>query len=167
MKQNIDPNRYKIIPRSLTFLRHEDEILLIRHLGADHPWIGKFNGIGGHIEVGEDPLSAAKREVHEESGLEPIQIRLCGVIHINIGENHGIGLYVFMGNVENKGTSSSSEGEVIWVPFSKINTLPVLEDVPSIIEECMKCYNSSAVFSWAYRFDSQGGLIIERGDSQC
>uniref|UniRef100_A0A1I8IIB1 Oxidized purine nucleoside triphosphate hydrolase n=2 Tax=Macrostomum lignano TaxID=282301 RepID=A0A1I8IIB1_9PLAT len=41
---------------------------------------GKWNGFGGKVEVGETPLAAAIRELHEESSLEvrPADIRLAG-----------------------------------------------------------------------------------------
>lgn len=37
-----------------------------------HPaWqAGKLNGIGGHIEEGEEPADAMRREFHEEAGLD-------------------------------------------------------------------------------------------------
>ncbi len=47
------------------FCRHGGAILLVRHrrLGA---WLP----VGGEIEPGETPLEAARRELHEETGLE-------------------------------------------------------------------------------------------------
>lgn len=34
---------------------------------------GKYNGLGGHIEPGETPEEAARREVQEESGVDGLQ----------------------------------------------------------------------------------------------
>jgi len=50
------------------FIVHEQKVLLRRH-DKYHHWLG----VGGHIELDEDPITAAKREVQEEVGL-PITI---------------------------------------------------------------------------------------------
>jgi 8-oxo-dGTP diphosphatase len=47
------------------FCRHGGEILLIRHRR-----LGTWLPVGGELEPGETPLEAARRELHEETGLE-------------------------------------------------------------------------------------------------
>ncbi|RTL01042.1 MAG: NUDIX domain-containing protein [Proteobacteria bacterium] len=44
-------------------------LLLKKNRGPEH-LIGKWTGLGGKVEAGETPLSAIKREVKEESGLQ-------------------------------------------------------------------------------------------------
>ena len=63
--QRVSKDRYTIIPRTLSFLVHEETVLLIRIREDRGAWGGKYNGVGGHIEPGEDPLSAARRELVE------------------------------------------------------------------------------------------------------
>lgn len=46
------------------FARHEGAVLLIRHRR-----LGTWLPVGGEIEHGETPLDAARRELHEETGL--------------------------------------------------------------------------------------------------
>ena len=60
----------------LCFVLRGEEILLIRKkrgIGA-----GKINGPGGHLEPGETPLEAAVREVQEELGITPINLKQVG-----------------------------------------------------------------------------------------
>jgi 8-oxo-dGTP diphosphatase len=52
-------------------------VLLIRRRRP--PFVGLLNGLGGKLEVGEDPLSAWRREVREEAGLEPLGAEVRGV----------------------------------------------------------------------------------------
>ena len=47
------------------FIVHDEKILLVHHRKLE-----KWLPVGGHIEIGEDPEAAAKREALEESGLE-------------------------------------------------------------------------------------------------
>ena len=163
LNQNIDPDRYLIVPRTLTFLRHGDQILLLRRNEPEHPWSGQYNAIGGHIEAGEDLYTAAKREILEETGQVPILLRFCGTVFIDAGHSPGVGLFVFMGEVMKTSEQGSSEGQTLWIDITKVDTLPVLEDLPVLLEACLSCYSSRSIFSWVYRFDQEGRLSLRRG----
>ena len=75
--QNMQPERYSIIPRTLTFLVSGGQVLLLKLSETRGEWAGKFNGVGGHIERGESALQSARREVKEETAL--VRPRLPGV----------------------------------------------------------------------------------------
>ena len=55
----------KIDYTAAVFVVHDRKVLLVHHRGLD-----KWLPVGGHIELDEDPETAARREVLEESGLE-------------------------------------------------------------------------------------------------
>jgi 8-oxo-dGTP diphosphatase len=74
--------RYKSIVDVHMILRREGEILLLRRAG--NVWAtGMLCLPSGHLEDGEDILSAAVRETKEETGiaLEPTTLRLALSIH--------------------------------------------------------------------------------------
>ncbi len=71
--QGVHNDRYQVIPRSLIFVRRGEQVLLLKGAAHKRLWANLYNGIGGHIERGEDALSAARRELAEESGLQVSQ----------------------------------------------------------------------------------------------
>lgn len=69
-------------------LQEVNVIIVLDHLGERlllclrqrPPYQGKYNLVGGKKEMGEDDLAAAYRELEEETGIRPADIRLrcCG-----------------------------------------------------------------------------------------
>ena len=58
------------------------QVLLIhRNRRPGDPHLGKFNGLGGKLDPGEDILTGMRREIREESGLECDEILLAGTIN--------------------------------------------------------------------------------------
>ena len=93
--QGITRDRYMLIPRTVIFLRRGESYLLIKGAPIKRLWAGKYNGVGGHVERGEDVLSAAKRELKEETGLDA-GLWLCGTVIVDV-DGFGICLFVFSG----------------------------------------------------------------------
>jgi 8-oxo-dGTP diphosphatase len=159
--QRVDPGRYAVIPRTLSFLIRKQDILLIRRMQPDHPWSGLLNGVGGHIEVGEDPKQGALREILEETGLSPTRLELVGVVLINIQKSPGIGLYVFVGEVPAKDPPQPSpEGVAEWHPMEALEELPLVEDLPYLIPRAMASYQGAPAFCALYSYDEHGALRI-------
>ena len=89
--QGINLDRYLLVPRTLIFLVKGDHVLLLKGGPEKRLWSGLYNGLGGHVERGEDVFSAAYRELVEETGFEVDDLWLCGLITIDTGEQIGVG----------------------------------------------------------------------------
>ena len=58
----------------IVFDKDEENILMCKR--EKEPYKGKYNLVGGKVELGEDELSAAYRELEEESGIDKKAIKL-------------------------------------------------------------------------------------------
>jgi len=137
-KQKILPESYSVIPRTLIFIKKNDKLLLLKGAVDKKIWPGLYNGIGGHVERGEDVLTAAKRELLEETGLRDINIDLRAIIFIDVEEMHGISMFVFSGNTDGNRTISNEEGTLEWIKISDLRNYPLVEDLYHLIPLVLK-----------------------------
>lgn len=158
--QGINQSRYMLIPRVLVFLTRGNKVLLMKGAPYKRLWANLYNGIGGHIEPGEDILTAAYRELAEETGLIPNHLWLCATITIDTGENPGIVIFVFRGDSSQGEPHASPEGSPEWVALSEVNRKPVVEDLPVILQRIMAMRIGDPPISAHYRYDDSGKLVI-------
>lgn len=158
--QVIDSNRYKIIPRTLIFIFRWNEVLLIKGGPQKRTWANLYNGIGGHIERGEDVTTSATRELEEETGLIVHDLGLVGTILVDANEMTGVGIFIMIGNYVNGEIRTSEEGLLEWVKMSDLERLPLVEDVKIILKQVVSMKANSPPFSARSYYDENDHLQL-------
>lgn len=153
--------RWITIPRTLCFIRHGDDVLLLKRAEHKRVFPGQYNGVGGHIERDEDPVTGAIREMQEETGLDVTNVRFRGVIHVDAGaESSGIMVFVVTANAASRQFVDSEEGTLEWIPLRQIHDLPLVEDLPFLLPLLFEGPADAAPFSAHASYDEHDNLRL-------
>lgn len=153
--------RWLTIPRTLCFVLNGNDILLMKRAPHRRIFPNQYNGLGGHIERDEDPLTGARREVLEESGLEIHDLRLCSIHNIDAGQDTGIMLFVYTAISDNREfVDDSNEGTLEWIPISQLDKYDLVEDLPIVLPRILKLSDNEAPFSVHVSYDENDEIVM-------
>ncbi|MCA9913864.1 MAG: NUDIX domain-containing protein [Anaerolineae bacterium] len=154
-------SRWIVIPRTLCFVFNGENVLLMQRAPHKRVFPNKYNGLGGHIERDEDPLTGARREILEESGLEVTDLRLRGVHNIHAGEVSGIMLFVFTAYSDTRDfVDDGREGTLHWVPISKLENTDLVEDLPLILPRILAMRDDVAPYFAHVTYDENDQIVM-------
>jgi len=137
--------RWLTIPRTLCFVVNDNHVLLMKRASHKRVFPNQYNGLGGHIERDEDPLTSAKREIEEESGITVDNLFLRAIYNIDAGQSTGIVLFVFVAHSKSRDfVDDSDEGTLHWIPIADIEQYDLVEDLPLILPRILKMQSTDA-----------------------
>jgi len=159
--QGIGHQNYRVVPRSLIFLfNDQNQVLLLKGSPTKRLWAGRYNGIGGHIERGEDILEAAYRELYEETGISDASIYFCGQIMVDVSKELGVGIFLFRGDFANLPIQPSEEGSLAWIDLDHLEVYPLVEDLLILIPMVAAHQPSSPMIIGKYTYEENGQLEV-------
>jgi 8-oxo-dGTP diphosphatase len=91
---------------------------------------GKYNGLGGKLEPGEDVVACVRREVREEAGLECEGLALRGTISwpgFGAGGEDWFGFVFRVDRWSGSPRTENPEGDLVWVETGRVLDLPLWE----------------------------------------
>ncbi len=105
-------------------------LMVHRTARADDQQLGKYNGLGGKLEPGEDIASGMRREIHEEAGLQVTSMHLRGTINWPGFGAAGEDWFGFIFRIDAFAGSPpprNAEGTLEWVDREHLLALPLWE----------------------------------------
>ena len=107
------------------------QVLMIhRNARADDQHLGKYNGLGGKLDAGEDVLAGMRREIAEEAGIQCEAMALRGTLSWPGFGRHGedwLGFIFLVTRFSGTPFEANPEGSLEWVPLAALHTLPLWE----------------------------------------
>lgn len=109
---------------------------------------GSWCAPGGKVEPGEDPLSAAHRELLEETGLKVQDLRFVKKVFVQYcsKEAKGYDLYVFHASLNDliTPTLNHEHTDYRWMEVEEAKTYPLISGDPSHLDTYVQLISSSS-----------------------
>lgn len=142
----------------------KEKVLMVHRIHRkDDQHYGKYNGLGGKMEPGEDVLTCIRREIFEEAEIQCEQISLRGTVNwTGFGPNgeDWLGFIFLIEKFSGTPKTSNHEGVLEWVPIKDILTLPMWEGdrlfLPLVFDQektpfhGYMPYKGGRVLDWSY-----------------
>lgn len=143
----------RMVDHTLVLIVQDDRILLgkkKRGFGE-----GYYNGFGGKLEPGETPLKAARRELHEEAGIDCTDLSFAGQLNFTFENNtKAIRGYVYRGSTIVGTPHETEEMAPQWFSVNAIPYHQMWADDPL----WFPLFLQGQSFQGYFHFDAEGNL---------
>lgn len=157
---------YTPIVATLGYVLSEDRrrvLMIHRNARPEDQHLGKYNGLGGKLEPGEDIAAGMRREIAEEAGIDVTSMQLRGTLNWpGFGKNgeDWMGFIFLVDGFTGTPLSANPEGSLSWVEVDALHTLPMWEGdrhfLPLVFDDDARPfhgvmpYRDGQVQSWHY-----------------
>lgn len=109
----------------------QKQVLMIhRNKREDDLHLGKYNGLGGKLDPGEDIITGMRREIEEEAGIICEEMKLRGTINwkgFGGGDTGSFGFIFLITKFKGDVLKENPEGELAWHNIDSIMDLNMWE----------------------------------------
>jgi len=105
-------------------------LMVRRDRRAEDIHFGKYNGLGGKLEAGEDVVCGMHREVREEASLECMSLHLRGTVSWPGFGKQGEDWFGFVFLIDRwlgESPAENAEGTLHWIAIDRLLELPLWE----------------------------------------
>ncbi len=124
---------YQPILGTLGYILSSDrqKVLLVhRNARKSDQHIGKYNGLGGKMQAGEDIQACMMREIEEEAGIRCLKLSLRGTVNwpgFGADGENWLGFIFIITEFSGTPRLRNEEGDLGWHLLSEIDSLPMWE----------------------------------------
>lgn len=117
-----------MLETTLCYLQESDRVLMLHRVRKEHDVNeGKWIGIGGKLEPGENPQQCMLREFREETGLTLTRWQYRGIVNFQ-SEDWVERMYLFTADAcEGQITGNCAEGDLCWIERDRLMDLSLWE----------------------------------------
>jgi 8-oxo-dGTP diphosphatase len=149
MPINSAPHIHEQVICANIFIRKDDKYLVLHRSPFKKYAPNVIHPVGGKVDPGENPYTAAVREVQEEAGVEVKNLRLEAVVHEVQpvkGEPYDWLVFHFSGDYDSGEVISTEEGELVWLTADEIRNEKLFPSVKLIVDHVLN-HEKGTVFT--------------------
>lgn len=122
---------YAPVLTTLAYVVRDGRVLMCHRIArSGDEQYGKWNGLGGKLEQGEDAAAGMVRELAEEAGIVPTAMALRGTVNwpgFSGPDGHVFGFVFLVTAFDGEVPLRNVEGELHWVPLADLADLDMWE----------------------------------------
>lgn len=149
----------KITIGNVCFLHDKKrEKVLLLHRNRE-PMKDMMTGVGGKAEFQEDIHLSCHREVFEETGIHPVNVRLKGVLKTMVenGSSSWI-LFAYTAECSDESVRECDEGALEWVPITELYSRNLIGFIRKVLPHIL---DENSFFEGTIVHDLQGQVISD------
>ena len=142
---------------TLGYIEYEDKFLmLLRDIDKSDGSLGKWLGVGGKLEKGENADECFIREAFEETGikLSKEQIKRRGIVDFSSEKYDDERMFLYTANVTSGFFSKCNEGKLKWIKKDEVLSLNMWEGDHVFLERLLA---DSSFFSLSLKYGGENG----------
>lgn len=158
MAINSEPDIHNLVICANIFIRKGDKFLVLRRSQQKRWAAGVVHPVGGKVDLGEDPITAARRESREETGIAVKNLSLLAVI-LEIdpvkAEPGNWMIFHFVGEYDSGELAQTAEGELVWLTEAQIKKAKLFPSVKAVIDHMFDTSTGPVFARFEYKTDSE------------
>lgn len=150
------------------FIKKDGKYLVLRRSAQKRYAPGVVHPVGGKVDIGENPYTAAVREVGEETGLIVKDMQLEAVIQEIepvLGEPHNWLIFHFSAEYDSGEMIETEEGELIWLTAEEIRNEQLFPSVKAVVDHILN-EEKGTVFT-TLEYDADKKNIVKQVVDSC